>query len=107
MIYEYRAYYAMPGKKKAVVDRFANWTMRIFERHGIQVVGFWDSEVGENNELIYICAFEDLNHRMAAWAAFRADPEWQEAVRITEASGPIVERVVNKILNPTSFSPLQ
>jgi hypothetical protein len=32
-----------------------------------------------------------------AWAAFRADPEWQEAVRVSEADGRLVERVINKI----------
>ncbi|MBM3458158.1 MAG: NIPSNAP family protein [Armatimonadetes bacterium] len=107
MIYEYRAYYAMPGKRKNVLDRFANHTMALFERHGIRAIGFWESEVGDNTELIYICQYDDLNHRSAAWADFRADPEWQEVVRRTEADGPIVARVINKILTPASFSPLQ
>jgi len=107
MVYEYRAYYVMPGKKKALLARFANTAMRLFERHGIQVVGFWESEIGENNEVVYICAYEDLLHRQRAWTAFRADPEWQEAVRVTEADGPLVERVVNKIWTPAPFSPLQ
>lgn len=99
MIYEYRAYYVMPGKKKAVLDRFEKYTMRLFERHGIRVVGFWEPEIGESTEIVYICAYESLDQRQAAWSAFRADPEWQEVVRITEAAGPIVERVVNKIWN--------
>lgn len=107
MIYEYRAYYVLPGKKQAVLNRFANTTMRLFEKHGIQVVGFWEPEIGENNEIVYICAYTDLNERQRAWTAFRADPEWQEAVRVSEADGPIVERVVNKIWNPTPFSPLR
>ena len=46
-------------------------------------------------------------HRQRAWAAFMADPEWQAAKRASEANGPLVERVVNKIWKPTSFSPLQ
>ena len=48
-----------------------------------------------------------MNERQRAWAAFRADPEWQEAVRVSEADGPLVERVINKIWNPTPFSPLR
>ena len=107
MIYEFRAYYAMPGKKQAVLDRFARYTMALFERHGIEVVGFWETEIGESGEIAYICRYESLEARQQAWAGFRADPEWQEAVRITEAAGPIVERVVNKIWKPVPFSPLQ
>jgi hypothetical protein len=38
---------------------------------------------------------------------FLADPEWQAAKKATEANGPIVERVVNKIFRPTSFSPMK
>jgi hypothetical protein len=107
MIYEYRAYYVLPGRKKALLDRFANHTMGLFKKHGIQVVGFWDTDIGESNEVVYLCAFADLNQRQAAWASFRADPEWQAVVRTSEADGPIVDRVVNKIWSPVPFSPLQ
>jgi hypothetical protein len=63
--------------------------------------------IGENNELVYICAFDDLAHRQKAWAAFQSDPEWLAARKASEANGPLVERVVNKIWKPTPFSPLQ
>jgi heme-degrading monooxygenase HmoA len=106
MIYEYRAYYVMPGKKQALLDRFAHYTLRLFERHGIRLVGFWEPEIGDSTEVVYLCAYEDLNQRQAAWTAFRADPDWHEAVRITEANGPLVERVVNKIWKPVPFLPL-
>ena len=33
--------------------------------------------------------------------------EWLAARKASEANGPLVERVVNKIWRPTSFSPLQ
>jgi len=75
--------------------------------HGIKVISFWDTVIGENNELVYICAFDDLAHRTKAWAAFQADPEWLAARKASEANGPLVERVVNKIWKPTPFSPLQ
>jgi len=107
MIYEYRAYYVMPGRMPDIQTRFAEITMKLFAKHGIRVVGFWDPVIGESNELVYICAYDDLAHRQRAWAAFMADPEWQAAKQKTEANGPIVERVVNKIWKPTSFSPLQ
>jgi hypothetical protein len=107
MIYEYRAYYVMPGRMPDIQRRFAETTMKLFAKHGITVVGFWEPMIGESNELVYICQFEDLAHRDRAWGAFIADPEWQAAKKATEANGPIVERVVNKIFRPTSFSPMK
>jgi hypothetical protein len=107
MIYEYRAYYVMPGRMPDIQRRFAETTMKLFAKHGITVVGFWEPVIGENNELMYICQFDDLAHRERAWGTFLADPEWQAAKKATEANGPIVERVVNKIFRPTSFSPMK
>ena len=107
MIYEYRAYYALPGRMPDILRRFADVTMKLFKKHGIGVVGFWETVIGESNELVYICQFDDLAHRQAAWAACQAAPEWQAARKASEANGPLVERVVNKIWKPTAFSPLQ
>jgi NIPSNAP protein len=107
MIYEYRAYYVMPGRMPDIQRRFADVTMRLFGKHGIKVVGFWESVIGESNELVYICAYDDLNHRDQVWKAFLNDPEWQAAKKASEMNGPLVERVVNKLWRPTSFSPIQ
>ncbi len=107
MIYESRAYYVNPGRMADVQKRFADVTMRLFAKHGIKVVGFWEPVIGESNELVYICAFDDLAHRQRAWDAFQADPEWQAARKASEMNGPLLQRVVNKIWKPTSFSPIQ
>lgn len=107
MIYGNRAYYVMPGKMPALHERFSKVTMPLFKRHRMQVVGFWETVIGESNELVYILAFEDLAHRERAWQAFYADPEWQKARRASEAGGPLIERIVNKIWKPTPYSPLK
>jgi hypothetical protein len=57
--------------------------------------------------LIYILAFESLEQRQQAWAGFRADPEWHKVRDESEKDGPIVARVMNTILKPTDYSPLQ
>ena len=107
MIYEYRAYYIVPGRMPDIQRRFTDVTMGLFTKHGIRVVGFWETVIGESNELVYICAYDDLAHRERAWSAFMADPAWLAAKKSSEAAGPLVERVVNKIRRPTAFSPLQ
>ena len=107
MIYEWRAYYVMPGRMPDILKRFYDHTMRLFAKHRIKVVGLWQPVIGESNELVYICAFDDLAARQKAWDAFQADPEWQAAKKASEMNGPLVERVVNKIWKPTAFSPIK
>ena len=62
MIYELRTYQVVPGKMKNLNDRFANITVPLFEKHGMKVIGFWETAIGEatTTELIYMLAFEDL-----------------------------------------------
>jgi len=49
-------------------------------------------------------AWESLAERDEKWAAFQADPEWVEKRAASEADGPILTRIANHILKPTSFS---
>jgi NIPSNAP protein len=107
MIYEYRAYYVVPGRMPDIQRRFNDVTMRLFAKHGIKVVGFWEPVIGDSSELVYICAFDDLSHRERAWKAFQEDPEWQAAKKASEMNGPLVDHVVNKIWRPTAFSPIK
>lgn len=108
MIYEERVYKIMPGRMADIKNRFAEVTMRLFERHGIKVIGFWQPVFGPSmNELYYIVAYEDLAHRERAWHAFVNDPEWIQAKAESEKNGQLVADVANRILKPTEFSPLQ
>lgn len=108
MIYEERIYTIMPGKMADIERRFTNHTMRLFEKHGIKVVGFWKTAIGRQNfELVYICEFKDLNDRMQKWEAFGKDPDWLKARSESETHGPLVAQVENKILMPLPFSPLR
>lgn len=40
-IYELRVYTTCPGRMPALLARFKDHTLRIWERHGIEPVGFW------------------------------------------------------------------
>jgi hypothetical protein len=106
MIYEWRVYEIIPGKKKVLYERFAKHTVRLFEKHGMMVVGFWENSIGgRTNTLYYMLAFNSLADLEEAWRSFGADPEWQEAVRDSEKDGPVVESITNVVLRPTPFSP--
>ena len=104
MIYELRIYEVVPGKLPDLNRRFETITTKIWDRMGIKQAGFWTADVGTSNELIYLLAWESLAEREEKWTKFQADPEWNEKRAQTEANGPIVARVRNSFLRPTSYS---
>lgn len=88
MIYEWRVYETIPGRRKALNERFAKHTMTLFEKHGTKVVCFWERKLGgTTNTLYYMLAFEDLVHLEDAWKNFREDPEWQKVAADSERTG--------------------
>ena len=108
MLYELRVYEVTPGKMLAIHARFENHVMKYFEKHGIKVIGFWTTLVGESsNEISYILAFENMADREKRWSAFASDPAWLAIRRESEKDGPLVARIRNQFLAPTSYSPLK
>jgi hypothetical protein len=108
MIYEMRVYHAVPGKLPAVLDRFQNHALRIWDRFGIRQVGFWTTEVGESsNDLTYLLAWQSLEERERKWNAFMTDPEWVRIRAETQKDGPLLNGITNQLLIPTAFSALK
>jgi hypothetical protein len=105
MIYELRVYHCLPGRMPALLNRFQNITLGLWQKHGVRQAGFWTTAIGEsNNDLTYMLAWESLTERDQRWTAFVNDPEWQAARAETEKDGPIVASISNSILQPTAFS---
>lgn len=104
-IQELRIYDAVPGRLADVNNRFANHTMGLFEKHGIENVGYWTDLVGTSNRLTYMVGYPDLGAREKSWQNFQSDPEWQSARSASEVDGPIVEVSRHFILRPTHYSP--
>ena len=105
MIYELRIYHCVPGRLPALLDRFENITLALWERHGIRQAGFWTVAIGDSNQdLYYLLEWQSLAERDQKWAAFASDPEWLEKRAETEKDGQIVASVNNQILLPTAFS---
>ena len=107
MLYELRIYDMVPGKMLDIHARFGNVTTKLFQKHGIEVVGFWDNVIGPSNQLVYMLAWKSLAEREQKWDAFQADPQWTQARAASEKAGPIVARVSNTIMRPTPYSPIK
>jgi len=108
MIYELRVYDCLPGRLPALLKRFNDHTLAIWDQHGIRQAGFFTTIVGESNQrLTYFLAWESLAEREAKWKAFTTDPAWLAARDKSERDGPIVAAISNQFLLPTAFSSVQ
>ena len=108
-VYELRVYHTNPGKLDALHARFRDHTCKLFQKHGIELVGFWTPAQGEgaNSTLYYIVAFPSAEAQKKAWQAFRDDPDWKKAKAESEKDGPLVNKVDSTNLKPTDYSPLR
>ena len=105
MIMEMRVYRCLPGRLPALLKRFENTTLKLWDKHGIKQAGFFTTLIGTSNqELTYFVAWDSLADREKKWNAFAADPEWLAKRAETEKDGAIVANVSNQFLAPTAFS---
>lgn len=105
MIYELRIYDAAPGKLEALHRRFRDHTFRIFEKHGMRLVTYGQNVQEGTDQVIYTLAFDSEAARDAAWAAFRADPEWQAARDASEREGKLTAKSVSISYRPMPGTP--
>jgi hypothetical protein len=108
-VYELRIYTTLEGKLPALLARFRDHTINIFERLGMESVGYWvpADPPRSQNTLYYILRHKSREAATASWAAFGKDPAWLKARKESEAAGKIVERVESVFLSPADFSKLK
>ena len=108
MIYELRIYHAVPGRLPALLARFQNRTLRLWDKHGIRQAGFWTTLIGESHlQLTYMLAWNSMAERETRWSAFLEDPEWIALAAETEKDGQLVQNISSALLAPTAFSSVQ
>ncbi len=108
-VFEIRTYTTEPGKLNDLLARFRDHTTALFEKHGIENVGYWTpaDEPRSADTLIYIVAHPSREAAKKNWESFAGDPAWHKARDESEASGKIVNKVESVYMNPTDFSPLK
>ncbi|HZV05641.1 MAG TPA: NIPSNAP family protein [Gemmataceae bacterium] len=109
-VFELRTYTAAPGKIDALNARFRDHTNKLFEKHGMTIIGFWmpiKQKEGEE-KLIYILAYPSKEAADKSWKAFREDPEWQKVVKETEKNGRLLAKPPESVyMAPTDYSPIK
>jgi NIPSNAP len=102
-IYEFRNYRCKAGGgAEQWLDLFtAALTHR--EKYS-KIVGLWQTETGQPNEVCHVWAYPDLNTRAAVRGSAMKDAGWQEFLK---ASSPFVEEQHSTIMLPAPHSPLK
>ena len=104
-VFELRTYTANDGQLDGMVKEL-EFASRIFERLGMENVGYWvptDSPLSENT-LIYILKHESRDAAAASWDAFRHDSEWQAGFEEFNREGRLVAGVESVFMRATDFS---
>jgi hypothetical protein len=113
-VFELRTYTATKGNLGHLNDRFKDHTIKLFEKHGMTNVAYWNVLKGEKDDdkmLIYLLAHKSKGAADKSFAAFRDDPDWKAAREASEkkGGGSLTEKggVLSEFLVPTDYSPLK
>ncbi len=108
-VFELRTYTAHEGKLEALHARFRNHTVKLFEKHGMQNIGYWvpRDAPGKTNTLIYIVSHASREQARMNWDAFRNDPAWIRARDESERNGKLVEKVESVFMDAVDYSPMK
>ena len=107
-VYELRTYTTHPGRLPALEKRFAEHTLKLFEKHGMKNEMYWipTDAAKKDNTLIYVVSHENQEAADKSWKAFGADPDWIKARDASEADGKILAKAPDKVfMTLTDYSP--
>lgn len=86
--------------------------LALYEAEGLAVqretlgnlLGYFHTEVGGLNTMVHLWGYDSFEDRMRRRAALSADPSWQSYLARVR---PMIESMSNRLLVPTSFSPIR
>jgi hypothetical protein len=102
-IYELRNYRAKPGGAVRQWLEIFTGALKYREKYS-KIVGLWQTEAGQPNEVCHMWAYADLNARAKARGDAANDPGWKEFLG---KSGSFLDEMHSTILLPAPHSPLK
>lgn len=104
-VFELRVYWAADGKLDDLHARFRDHTMKLFEKHGMENIGYWVPIDNPDRRLVYLLAHKSKEAAAASWKGFVGDADWQKAYKASEANGRLAQKVYSVYLSATDYSP--
>lgn len=86
--------------------------LALYEAEGLEIqrailgnlLGYFHTEVGELNTMVHLWGYASFEDRLRRRTALGADPGWQ---RYLGRIRPLIASMSNRLLVPTSFSPIR
>ena len=104
MIVEQRDYHIHTGKLKEIVGLYESEGIALQLEHLGQLLGWFTTDVGALSTITSIWAYDDYQDRADRRAALGEDARWQVFVKKIQ---PLIHTQQNRIMVPTSFSPVR
>ncbi len=101
-LYELRWYRTQVGKAPEWLGHFKA-ALPVREKYS-PIVGLWQTEMGQLNEVVHLWAYRDLNERVGVRAKTSQDPQWQAFLG---KGYPLLLEMKSIILSPAPHSPMK
>ena len=104
MIVEQRDYHVFTGKLNEVVRLYETEGIELQERYLGQLLGVFTTDVGPLSTYTALWGYESYADREERRSKLQADERWKEFLSRLQ---PLLHTQQNRILIPTSFSPIR
>jgi len=104
VIVEQRDYHVFTGKLPELVRLYETEGIELQKRYLGRLIGAFTTDVGAVSTYTHIWAYDDYAERDRRRAELQADEEWRDFLAKIQ---PLIHTQQNRILIPTSFSPIK
>ena len=102
MIVNVRTYTLVPRMMPKYLKLFEELALPVTKRHGFELMGYYTSMVGPQNQLVHLWRYDSMADMEAKRGARDGDPGWLDFQSETEG---LVLMQEDKIMRRASFSP--
>lgn len=102
MIVEKRTYTLYPGKTAEFLRMYEAEGLALHRKY-LRMLGYFTSDIGPQNQIVTMWAYESMAEREDLRAKLYSDPAW---IAFGPKMTPLIQTMENVILKPTHFSPM-
>jgi len=104
LIVEERTYHVFTGKLPEVVKLYAEEGTAIQQEHLGHLIGAYTVDVGDVSSIVHLWGYDSYAERERRRGLLQADQRWKDFLPKLQ---PLIHTQRNRILLPTSFSPIR